>query len=269
MTPPKASIALKTPSKAPIVHATPSRAPIVLETSSKASIMILDMSSKICQEAHCSRTHQVITPELMPEPSTPFSSFLLCHASKAAARITSLLQPSPSPQMDVMLTFDDEEEHTIVFDAMATTPSTLAPSVPNVTPLVEMEILPHLDDEQMIVFETEMVTLVCLFPAIPCLTVTSINMPPDGKSTVAFCDSDCGLGSDMIPGLLVDEESDDDNGKDVLIDVATSLDTSHEDAQKFWYHAYPILLATLHGHYNTVYLLPPANGPPTRPPQGI
>jgi hypothetical protein len=193
------SIALKTPSKAPIVLGSPSKASAVLETSSKASI-IFDMPPKICQEAHCSRT-QVIMPELMPEPSTPFSSFLLCHASKAAARITSLLQPSPpSPQMDVM-TFDDDEEHTIVFDEIAPTPSTLAPSVPNVTPL-EMEIFPHLDDEQMIVFETEMVTLVCLFPAIPCLTVTSINMPH-----VALCDSDCGLGTDMIPRLLVDEES--------------------------------------------------------------
>jgi hypothetical protein len=95
-TPPKASIALKTPSKAPIVLATPSKASTVLETLSKAAI-ILDMPPKICQEAHCSRT-QVFTPELMPEPSTPFSSFLLCHASKATARITSLLQPSPSPQ---------------------------------------------------------------------------------------------------------------------------------------------------------------------------
>jgi hypothetical protein len=111
-----------------------------------------------------------------------------------------------------------------------------------------MEILPHSDDEQMIVFETEMVTPVCLFPAIP--------------STVAFvtnsvCDSDCGLGSDIDPRLLlVDEESDHDNaGKDVFIDVATSLDASH-DAQKFRYHAYPIPLATLQGHYNTVHLLP-------------
>ena len=81
--PPKASIALKTPSKASIVLATPSKASIVLETPSKASI-ILDMPSQICQEAHCPRT-QVVTPELMPKPSTPFSSFLLCHASKAAA----------------------------------------------------------------------------------------------------------------------------------------------------------------------------------------
>jgi hypothetical protein len=87
-------------------------------------------------------------------------------------------------------------------------------------------------------------------------------MPPDGKSTVALCDSDCGLRSDMVPRLLVDEESDDDNGKDVFIDVDTSLDTSH-DAQKFRCHPYPIPLSTLHGHYNTVHLLPPANGPPT------
>jgi hypothetical protein len=132
----KESIALQSPPKASIALKTPSKAPIVLETSSKASI-ILDMPSKICQEAHCSRT-QVVTPELMPEPSTPFSSFLLCHASKAAAQITSLLQPSPSPQMDVM-TFDEEEEHTIVFDEMASPPSTLAPSAPNVTPIM-MEI---------------------------------------------------------------------------------------------------------------------------------
>jgi hypothetical protein len=48
--------------------------------------------------------------------------------------------------MDVM-TFDDEEEHTIVFDEIAPTPSTLAPSVPNMTPL-EMESLPHSDDER-------------------------------------------------------------------------------------------------------------------------
>ena len=75
--------------------------------------------------------------------------------------------------MDVM-TFDDEEEHIIVFDEMATTPSTLAPSVPNVTPL-EMEIFPHSDDEQMIVFETEVVTPVCLFPAIPSTTATSVS----------------------------------------------------------------------------------------------
>ena len=67
--------------------------------------------------------------------------------------------------MDEM-SFDDEEEHTIVFGEMATTPSTLAPSAPNVTPL-EMDFLPHPDDEQMIVFGTEMVTPVRLFPAIP------------------------------------------------------------------------------------------------------
>jgi hypothetical protein len=82
-TPPKASIALKTPSKVPMELDTPSKAPIVLETLSKASI-IRDMSSIICQEAHCPRT-QVVTPELMPQPSTPFSSFLLHHASNAAA----------------------------------------------------------------------------------------------------------------------------------------------------------------------------------------
>jgi hypothetical protein len=82
-TPPKASIALKTPSKASIVLATPSKASIVLETPSKASI-ILDMLSKICQEAHCPCT-QVVTPEVIPASSTPFSSFLLCHASKASA----------------------------------------------------------------------------------------------------------------------------------------------------------------------------------------
>ena len=155
--------------------------------------------------------------------------------------------------MDVM-TFDDEEEHTIVFDEMATTPSTLAPSVPNVTPL-EVEILHPLDDEQMVVFETEMVTPVCLFPAVP--------------STAAFvtksvCDSGCGLDNDIAPRVLVDGEPDDNSGKDVLIDVATSLDTFH-DAQMFLYHAYPIPLAMLQGHYNTVHLLPPANGPPTLP----
>jgi hypothetical protein len=108
--------------------------------------------------------------------------------------------------MDVM-TFDEEEEHTIVFDEMASPPSTLAPSAPSVTPIM-MEILPHSDDdEQMIVFETEVVTLVCLFPAIPS-TATSV-------SDSAY-DSDCGLGSDIDPRLqLVDETSDDDNGKDV------------------------------------------------------
>ena len=153
--------------------------------------------------------------------------------------------------MDEM-TFDEEEEHTIVFDDIAPTSSTLAPSVPNVTPL-EMEILPHSDDEQMIVFDTEMVTPVCLFPAIPCLTVTSINMPLDGKSTVALCDSDCGLGTDMIPRLLVDEESAHDNGKDVLIDVATSLGTSHDVQHVPVPCSRPIPLATLQGHYNTVH----------------
>jgi hypothetical protein len=158
--------------------------------------------------------------------------------------------------MDVM-TFDEEEEHTIVFDEMAPTPSTLAPSAPNVTPIM-MEILSHLDDddEQTVVFETEMVTPVCLFSAVPS-TATFVSG--------SVYDSDCGLlGSDIVPRLLVDEESDDDNGKDVLIDVATSLDTFH-DAQVFLYHAYPIPLATLQGHYNTVHLLPPANGPPTLP----
>ena len=141
---------------------------------------------------------------------------------------------------------------------MAPTPSTFAPSVLlNVTPQV-MEILPHSDDELMIVFETEMATPVCLFPAIPS-TATSVSD--------SVYDSDCGLGSYIDPRLqLVDAASDDDNGKGVFIDVATSLDTSH-DAQKFRYHAYPIPLATLQGHYNTVHLLPPANGPPTRPPK--
>jgi hypothetical protein len=250
-TPPKAAIVLKSPSNAPMELDTPSKAPVVLETSSTASI-ILDMPSKICQDAHCSR-NQVVTPDLMPEPSTPFSSFLLCHASNAAARLTSLLQPSPRPQMDVMA-FDDEEEHTIVFGEMATTPSTLAPFVPNVTPL-EMDFLPHPDDEQMIVFGTEMVTPVCLFPAIP-------STAPSVSDSVY--DSNCGLQSDNDPKLqLMDEASDDANGKDALIDVAPSLDTSH-DAPPFWCHAsYPILLVTLHGHFNTVHLLPPANGPPT------
>ena len=186
----------------------------------------------------------------MPKPSTPFSSFLLCHASKAAARITSLLKSSPSSQMDVMA-FGDEEEHTIVFDEMAPTPPTLAPSVPNVTPLV-IEILPHSDDEQMIVFDTEVVTLVCLFPAVPSATAFVTN---------PVCDGGYGLDTDAAPRVLVDGESDDDGGKDVLIDVAPSLDTFH-DAQTFLYHAYPIPLAMLQGHYNTVHLLPPANGPP-------
>jgi hypothetical protein len=66
-----------------------------------------------------------------------------------------------------------------------------------------MEILPHSDDEQMIVFETEVVTPVCLFPAIPSTTATSVSD--------LVHDSDCGLGSDIDPRLLlVDEESDDD-----------------------------------------------------------
>jgi hypothetical protein len=108
----------------------------------------------------------------------------------------------------------------------------------------------------MIVFETEVVTLVCLFPAIPS-TATSVSD--------SVYDSDCGLGSDIDPRLqLVDEASDDDSGKDVLIDVAISLDTYH-DVQMFLSHAYPIPLATLQGHYNTVHLLPPANGPLTQP----
>jgi hypothetical protein len=134
---------------------------------------------------------------------------------------------------------DDEEEHTIAFGEMATTPSTLAPFVPNVTPL-EMDILPHLDGhldgEQMIVFETEMVTLVCLFPAIPS-TVPSVSD--------SVYDSDCGLRNDNDPRLqLVDEASDVDNEKDALIAVATGLDTSPA-AQMFPYHAYHIPLATL------------------------
>jgi hypothetical protein len=228
---------------------TPSKASIVLETSPKASI-ILDMPSKIGQAAHCPYT-EVVTPELMPKPSTPFSSLLLCHATKAAARITSLLKSSPSTQRDVMA-FDDEEEHTIVFDEMAPTPSTLAPSVPNVTPLV-MEILPHSDDEQMVVFETEVVTPVCLFPAVPSAAAFVTN---------SVCDGGYGLDTDVAPRVLVDGESDNDGGKDVLIDVAPSLDTSH-DAQTFLYQAYPIPSAILRGHYNTVHLLPPANGPPT------
>jgi hypothetical protein len=157
--------------------------------------------------------------------------------------------------MDVMA-FDDEEEHTIVFGEMATTPSTLTPSAPNVTPL-EMDILPHSDDEQMIVFETVMVTPVCLFPAIPS-TATYVSD--------SVFDSDCGLRNDNDPRLqLVDEASDDDHSKDALIDVAISLDTFH-DALMFLSCAYPIPLATLQGHYNTVDLLPPANGPPTQPP---
>jgi hypothetical protein len=123
-------------------------------------------------------------------------------------------------------------------------------------PPIMMEILSHPDDdEQTVVFETEMVTPVCLFPAVPS-TATSVSD--------SVYDSDCGLGSYIVPRLLVDEEPDDDNGKDVLIDVPTSFDTSH-DAQTFLYHAYSIPLATLQGHYNTVHLLPPANGPPTLP----
>jgi hypothetical protein len=77
--------------------------------------------------------------------------------------------------------------------------------------------------------------LLCLFPAVP--------------STAAFvtksvCDSGCGLDNDVAPRVLVDGESNDNGGKDVLIDVATSLDTFH-DAQMFLYHAYPIPLAML------------------------
>jgi hypothetical protein len=117
-----------------------------------------------------------------------------------------------------------------------------------------MEILLHLDDEQMIVFETEVVTPVCLFLAIPSTATSASDF---------VYDSDCGLRNDIDPRLqLVDVASDDDIEKDALIDVATSLDTSH-DAQMFPYHAYPIPLATIQGHYNTVHLLPPANGPPT------
>ena len=82
-TPPKASIAPKTPSKAPIILATPSKASTVLETSSKA----------------CFHT-QVITPELMPEPSTPFSSILLRHASKAAAQIITAAISQPTHGCD-------------------------------------------------------------------------------------------------------------------------------------------------------------------------
>jgi hypothetical protein len=64
--------------------------------------------------------------------------------------------------------------------------------------------------------------------------------------------------------VLVDGEYDDDNQKDAFIDVTTSLDTFHAP-QTFPYHVSPIPLATIQGHYNTVHLLPPANGPPTLP----
>lgn len=102
---------------------------------------------------------------------------------------------------------------------------------------------------------TQVVTPICLFPEVPS-TATSVHD--------SVHDGNCGLGSDIIPTLLVDEESDDDNGKNVLVDVTISLDTFH-DAQMFPSHAYPIPLVTLQGHYNTVHLLPPANGPPTLP----
>jgi hypothetical protein len=91
--------------------------------------------------------------------------------------------------------------------------------------------------------------LVCLFPAVPSTAVFVTN---------SVCDSSCRLDNDVAPRVLVDGESVVDSGKDVLIDVATSLDTSH-DAKTFLYHAYSIPLAMLQGHYNTVHLLPPAN----------
>jgi hypothetical protein len=224
----------------------PPKASITFETPPKASI-VPDNPSKLSQEASSPCIH-VVTPEPMPEPPTPFSSFLLSCASKAAAQITSLLQPSPSPQTEVMA-FVDEEEHTIVFDEAVFTPSTLAPSVPSMTTL-EMDSLPHPDDEVIIVFETEMVTPVCLFPEAPS-TAASVTNP--------VCNRDCGLESDVAPRVLVDGESDNDNGQDVLIDATNSLDTFH-DSQMFLHHAYTIMLATLQGHYNTMHLLPPANG---------
>jgi hypothetical protein len=118
------------------------------------------------------------------------------------------------------------------------------------------------------VFETEMVTPVCLFPAVPSppangpptLPGLALHLTVDGTEPVR--DSGCGLGNDGAPRVLVDGESDDDGGRDVLIDVPTSLDTSFR-AQMFLHHAYPIPLAMLQGHFSTVHLLPPANGPPT------
>jgi hypothetical protein len=100
--------------------------------------MILD-TDLVCtprqEHAHCSGTAHVITLESMPNyaaqsihipvepsspslPSTPLSSMLLRHANKFAARVTSLLKPTPSSaEVPIGFCIVEQEEHTIVFDA--------------------------------------------------------------------------------------------------------------------------------------------------------
>jgi hypothetical protein len=223
------------------------------------------------ENAHCSGAH-VVTPESTPncvqsaniqvEPSPPLSSIFLCHANKFAARVTSLLQPSPSAKVHIGF-YDVDEEHTIVFDekehVMSANPVVMfekehaMPEMPS-TPMTMLSL--H-DEEQVIVFEMEdAIVPVRLFPlAMPAVASIDGVTHDDGGS----------LATDAAQVLPSDEGFDfDSGGEDVLYDPGTD-----PNGHLTWLHlyrplskAYPVPSATLQGLYNTVTLLPPANGPP-------
>jgi hypothetical protein len=98
------------------------------------------------------------------EPSAPFSSFLLQHANTFATQVTSLLQPSPNAEMHMVLS-TAKEEHIFIFDKRMTppTPSMVASTALHVAPTTVIGTPLHHKEEQMIVFEMEMITPVCLF----------------------------------------------------------------------------------------------------------
>jgi hypothetical protein len=163
-----------------------------------------------------------------------------------------LLQPSPGAEVHSIGLSDDNEEHTLVFNKEEHVVTEMF------SPM--MTVFSPQDEEQTIVFETEMIAPVCLFNLV--LPPASVSL--DG---INIGDED-DLATDALWMLLdaspAAKESALDFGEEDLLgpDTAPSHPSVHLPPYKKHSDDAPIPLDSRFAFHNTVEMLLPATGPP-------
>jgi hypothetical protein len=136
---------------------------------------------------------------------------LLRCAGGFAARVGSLMQPSPSAEVHIGLS-DVEDKHTIVFLEKEHVVTEILPP---------MTVLSPHEDKQRIVLETETITPVCLFPA----PVMPVVAPTQDGCQLLFDPNSCGLhgneDNSLAHGEITMDSDAFDHGEKMLRDGAS------------------------------------------------
>jgi hypothetical protein len=125
--------------------------------------------------------------------------------------------------------------------------------------LLPMTVLSPHDEEQTIVFETEMLAPVCLFPLVPPMASVSLDGITSGDEDALATDAVW-----MLPDATPADEGALGSREDALLgpNTATSDPSVHLPPYKKHSNDAPIPLDSCFAFHNTVEMLPPATGPP-------